>query len=211
LVEGPPRWTFHFFNAYNAGATVIADACVAERQLFPFFYPDTVGGPFDPAKAVPRITRWTFNLDSGGSGFREETLSGAYAEFPRIDERFAMQAHRYGFAIANDPQRDFTGGGLFGPAFNTILKYDFTSGDTQSYALDAKSTAQEPVFVPRRPDSPEGDGYLLVLVNRFETMLNDLLLFDTEDLAAGPIATISLPLRLRNGVHGNWVSAHLLP
>ena len=210
-LEVPPRWTFHFFNAYSAGSTVVADACVSEAQLFPFFYPDTAGRPFDPTKAVPRITRWTFDLASGSSGFREETLSPAYAEFPRIDERFAMQAYRYGFAIANDPQRDFTGGGIFGPAFNTIIRHDFEQGTAQAHALDSKSTAQEPVFVPRHSAADEGDGYLLVLVNRFETMLNDLLLFDARELAAGPIATIKLPMRLRNGVHGNWVPAHLLP
>lgn len=208
--KGPPRWLFHFFNAYSVGPKVIADACVSEAQTFPFMYPDTQGGAFDPAKAVPRITRWTFDLSSSGDMFEERTLWTHYCEFPRIDDRVAMAQHRYGFVVANEPARDFKGGGLFGPAFNTIVRYDFATGATESFALDENSTAQEPVFVPRTPDAPEGDGYLLVLVNRFDTMLNDLLVLDTLKIVDGPIAVIKLPIRLRNGVHGNWVPQHLL-
>jgi len=208
--EGPPRWLFHFFNAYTEGTRVIADACVSEAQTFPFMYPDTLGRPFDPGKAIPRITRWEFDLAQRGDAFEEQTLWPAYCEFPRIDDRIAMARHRHGFVIAHDPARDFSGG-IFGPAFNTVACYEFESGRATRFALDSKSTAQEPVFVPRHDGAPEGDGYLLVLVNRFETMLNDLLVFDTRSLDSGPLATVKLPLRLRNGVHGNWVPAHVLP
>jgi carotenoid cleavage dioxygenase len=208
--EGPPAWCFHYFNAYTEGDKVIVDGTTAEAQLFPFFYPDTLGGAFDPAKATPRIVRWTFDMAGNSNSFESRVLWPGYCEFPRIDERFNLSRHRYGYLIANDPSRDFHGGGIFGPAFNTIARYDFDTGGLDRYALDAKSTAQEPVFVPRHADAAEGDGYLLTLVNRFETMLNELLLFDARDLAAGPIATIKLPVRLRNGIHGNWVPAHLM-
>jgi carotenoid cleavage dioxygenase-like enzyme len=209
--EGPPRWCFHYFNAYSKGSMVVVDGCASEAQLFPFFYPNTTGKPFDPQKAIPRVTRWMFDLSSNEKSFREETLWPEYAEFPRIDDRFALGDHRYGFVIANDPGRDFTGGGLFGPAFNTIARFDFHTLEAKRYELDSKSTAQEPVFVPRPGSTQQGEGYVLALVNRFDTMLNDLLVLDARNLEAGPVATIKLPLRLRNGVHGNWVPHHLLP
>lgn len=34
-----------------------------------------------------------------------------------------------------------------------------------------------------------------------------LLMFNALNLAAGPIATIGLPFRIRQGLHGNWVPA----
>jgi carotenoid cleavage dioxygenase len=207
--KAPARKGYHFFNAYTKGNKVIVDGTIADAELFPFFYADPEKN-FDPTKAFPLIRRWTFDLDSNGSEFKEEVLSDQYAEFPRIDERFMTQAYRYGYVIANDPSRDFTGGGIFGPAFNTITRYDFESGQSSSYALDDKSVAQEPVFVPRYPDAPEGDGYLIALVARYDTMLNDLLVLDAMDLASGPIATIHLPIRLRLGVHVNWVPEHVL-
>jgi carotenoid cleavage dioxygenase len=54
------------------------------------------------------------------------------------------------------------------------VRLDFESDATESYALNAKSTAQEPVFVPRNASAPDGDGYLLALVNRFETIRVDI-------------------------------------
>ena len=61
--------------------------------------------------------------------------------------------------------------------------------------------------MPRSAKAPEGDGYLIGLVNNFETMLSELVVLDAEHLADGPVATVKLPLRLRNGIHGTWVPA----
>lgn len=64
---------------------------------------------------------------------------------------------------------------------------------------------QEPVFIPRSETCPEGDGYLIVFLNHFDSMLSTLAILDTANLSAGPIARILLPFRLRSGVHGSWV------
>lgn len=209
--EGPPRWAFHFFNGYSKGSMVIVDACVSEAQIFPFFYPDTTGKPYDPVKAAPKIRRWMFDLSSHEKCFREDTLWEAFAEFPRIDDRFGMQPYRRGYVIANDPSREFKPGKLRGAVFNTIVRYDMETGDKSCYGLDEWSTTQEPVFAPRGNQGREGEGYLLAVVNRYETMLSDLIILDAQKPQSGPIATVKLPIRLRNGVHGNWVPSYLLP
>ena len=65
---------------------------------------------------------------------------------------------------------------------------------------------QESVFAPRTADAPEGDGYLLFLVNNYETMLSELHVVDTKDYTKAQ-AIVDFPLRLRPGLHGNWVDA----
>ena len=69
---------------------------------------------------------------------------------------------------------------------------------------------QEPCFAPRRPDADEGDGYLLVLVNRLKEMRNDLAVLDARKIEAGPVALIRLPTRVRMTFHGMWVPAKAL-
>jgi carotenoid cleavage dioxygenase-like enzyme len=64
---------------------------------------------------------------------------------------------------------------------------------------------QEAQFVPRAPDSPEGDGWLLVPVSRVSKMRSDLVILDARNLAAGPVATLKLPVRVRASFHGTWV------
>jgi carotenoid cleavage dioxygenase len=61
--------------------------------------------------------------------------------------------------------------------------------------------------VPRPPDAAEGDGWIVMVCNRLENRSSDLLIFDATEIAAGPIATINIPVRLRFGLHGNWADA----
>lgn len=48
---------------------------------------------------------------------------------------------------------------------------------------------------------------MLVLVNRLLENRNDLVVLDAQRIDEGPLATIHLPIRLRSGLHGNWVPA----
>jgi carotenoid cleavage dioxygenase len=207
--RGPARFTYHFFNAYNEGTTIHIDGCVAEAQPAPFLYPDTI--EYDVTKAVSRITRWTADYAADdGKGFEEQVLQPEFAEFPLIDDRVETGRHRIGFTgarVIGDEHKSADGI----QSLNTIIRYDFDKQQaTGQYVLPEHFTFQEPVFVPRSDGAPEGDGYLLALANNWTTMLNDLLILDTADLAAGPVATLHLPLRLRSGIHGAWVPEHLV-
>jgi carotenoid cleavage dioxygenase len=42
-------------------------------------------------------------------------------------------------------------------------------------------------------------------VNRLDVLRNDIAIWDARDLAAGPVATIHLPFKLKMGLHGNFV------
>jgi len=64
----------------------------------------------------------------------------------------------------------------------------------------------EPVFVPRSADAPEGDGWLTAVVWRAGENRSDLLIFEAQDVAKGPIATAEMPRRVPFGFHGNWAS-----
>lgn len=65
---------------------------------------------------------------------------------------------------------------------------------------------QEPVFVPKAGSDKEGDGYLLALINNYDSMSSELHLLDL-DIFEKARAIIKLPVRLRQGLHGNWVDS----
>jgi carotenoid cleavage dioxygenase-like enzyme len=83
--------------------------------------------------------------------------------------------------------------------------YDCSTGRSQTYWPGPRTTLQEPVFIPYRPGAQSDDGYIILLCNRCDEMRNDLLLFEAKSVQRGPIATIKIPLRLRDGIHGSWV------
>jgi carotenoid cleavage dioxygenase len=61
------------------------------------------------------------------------------------------------------------------------------------------------VFVPRSPDAPEGDGWLVTIVGRRAENRTDLVILDALNLRAGPVATIRFPTRVHEGFHGIWI------
>ena len=78
------------------------------------------------------------------------------------------------------------------------------AGKRATYELPSGDATGEPVFVPRSPSAGEGDGWLLAVVYRGETDRSDFVVFDAQDIAAGPIATAHVPRRVPFGFHGNW-------
>jgi carotenoid cleavage dioxygenase len=70
----------------------------------------------------------------------------------------------------------------------------------------------EPCFIPRSPDAPEGDGWIVQALTNGETMLTELNLFEATNIARGPLATVKVPVRLRPAYHGSWAeSARVQP
>jgi carotenoid cleavage dioxygenase-like enzyme len=49
-----------------------------------------------------------------------------------------------------------------------------------------------------------GDGYVIALIDNHVTNYSDLAIFDAQHVDEGPIARAKLPLRIRQGLHGNW-------
>ena len=84
------------------------------------------------------------------------------------------------------------------PGFNSIARVNNKTKQVEYWWSGDTSACQEPVFIPRSPEAPEGDGYVLLLVNRYETNLTDLVILDTQHWQE-PTCIINLPIRLRSG------------
>jgi len=211
--RGPTEFVSHVMNAFEDGERIHLDVPVAESNAFPFF-PDVSGAPFDPRKADFRLQRWTLDLASKNEGYARKTLSDVTGEFPRIDERYAMEPYRHGYMTVQDLSKPYDAaraGSITGMFWNSIGHVDHLTNRTSTDFAGPTSSFQEPTFVPKSAASAEGEGYLLALANRYEQMRSDLLLWDARRISDGPLATIRLPLRLRNGLHGTWVEGSQLP
>jgi len=207
---GPARWMYHVMNGYTEKGVVHMNSCAGHMQSFPFF-PPIDGSPYDPDKARPRLTRWSCDLRSGTGEFREQVLNEIGSELPRIDDRSAMSRNRWGFMLWHDADRAM-GETKGRQSFNAVARVDEHTGQiVDSFFTGPDSGPQEPVFVPRRADSAEGDGYILTVVNRLAEQRCDLAIVDAMKMRDGPVALCRLPFRHRGAIHGNWVPAESLP
>jgi carotenoid cleavage dioxygenase-like enzyme len=194
---GPTLMCTHVMGAWSEGSRIFVDMDGAEGNQFPFF--PNKHKDFDPHKAMGQIRRFSVDLaDSTANSFDMEVLfPGVTGVLARQDDRFHTLPYRYGYLLEIGP------GGKAGWAM-----VDHKSGEVHRWQPGPDSSCSEMCFVPRSKDAPEGDGYLIGVVNRAnQHSRSDVVLLDTRDIEAGPIATIKMPYRIVAQVHGFWAFA----
>jgi len=196
--RGAPTSAGHMLNAHEDGdGRIHLDLCLYEGNCFPFFKtPDGETTPTCP----PILTRMTFDLTRNADDFTKAPIMPVPCEMPRTDDRYQGMAVRHGYMICYR-----TGDGT-----SAIGHLDLATNAFETWAPGARSSCQEPQFVPRTPDSPESDGWLLTIVNRLDENHSDLAILDAQKIADGPVALLSLPVRVRATFHGSWVPAETL-
>jgi carotenoid cleavage dioxygenase len=50
----------------------------------------------------------------------------------------------------------------------------------------------------------------MCVVNRRDQHRSDLVILDAQRMHEGPVAVVKSPVRLKYGIHGNWVPASVL-
>jgi len=201
----------HVMNAFEEGSKVHLDVPASADNSLPFF-PNIHGKPFDQVAARTYMSRLTVDLASNSDRLTDIRGLGLSAgEFPRIDERFAGRPYRHGWLACYDFDKPYNGPpGPFASVLSTLTHLDVGTGQEQSWWAGPDSALQEPCFIPRNPDAAEGDGYIVALVDNHITNYSDLCVFDAQKVAQGPLARAKLPIRLRQGLHGNWADGSLL-
>ncbi|HZR81861.1 MAG TPA: carotenoid oxygenase family protein [Candidatus Binatia bacterium] len=195
--ETDASYVFHPMNAYREGDEVVLDVSRYDRLLF--MSPDAARDPGWEGDDEARLHRWRLDL-RGGGGVKSEPLDDRPGEFPRVDERRVGRKHAIGYFAARGADDDTSL-----PVFSAIRKVDFDRGRFETRELGTGNGAGEPLFVPRRADSSEDDGYVLCLAYDRARNASEFLILDARDVAGEPIARVALPHRVPYGFHGNWV------
>lgn len=206
--KGPERCATHVMSAFSDGDRVYVDVPMARRNQFGFF--PQVHEKFDPAMAQTVMTRMSVDLSKKSPrGYEMEALYPSITgELPRIDERYLTLPYRVGFLMVSDPTKPRNPKLPSGRMSNCYVKMDHATRKTSTFFVGDDASLSECVFSPRNDKAPEGDGYLIGVATRLtEGGRTDVVIVDTAQMEAGPVATIKLPLRAPGQIHGWWASA----
>ena len=184
-----PAYVFHVANSFeDETGRVVIDCCPYETM-------------FDGAMPGPEgknlgLERWT--VDPALPRVARETLDARPQEFPRPDERFFGRPYRYCWAVGLQLENndEFV-------AAAPLIRHDLATGKSITRDLGAAAVPGEFVFVPRRADAAEGDGWLIGYVIDRATRTTDLAILDAETLA--DVARVYIPHVIPPGFHGNWM------
>ncbi len=198
---------FHFINGYTEGSKVHVDMCVSDVPAFAFIR-EAGGLNIQPQDLRGNLVRWTFDLSKPGDQPEESVLAPS-GDFPRIANKDSMSDYdiayygrvdlRFGPPILSGP---------VGAGFNTLTRLEVKSGKMTDLFIGPACTVQEHVHIPS--SKPGHEGYLVYIVDRHDENQAELHVTEAQHLDKGPIARIKVPMRLRSGVHANWVPAHVL-
>jgi carotenoid cleavage dioxygenase-like enzyme len=203
----PACSAFHFMNAYTEGKLVHLDFGVSKYAPFPFIQEASHIHPTPEDMRAGRVVRWTFDMSKPGEKFEEYNLAPA-GDFPRVAMKDHMKDYSVGYYERFDPALPVLMAGPVGAGFNTVSRLEVKSGKVKSWQPKQPATVQEEVHIPSKQAGHEG--YLAVVIDLHDSMLSDMVILEAANPEKGPLATIKMPLRLRNQVHGTWVSAEEL-
>jgi carotenoid cleavage dioxygenase-like enzyme len=190
-ISTEPFWAWHTANAYEAAAsngdvTVVLD----------FVRWDAPGG-FVPGPNRGRLARWTLNPLTGEA--KSQTLVDRSMEFPRVDERSITQPHRIVGTSLKTGGRDLLPGDA-----DTLGWYDTASGSFDVWAAGDLAVGEQ-VFIPKPGDPDPTHGWWTTIATDRNDLRSRLVILSAQDPTAGPVATVQLPQRVPQGLHGVWL------
>ena len=215
--EGPADTSMmvHTINAVTEGDKVILDAPVSRGCFNPQFA-NRDGSPYDHECRKSTIQRWTFDLGSDDTTWKTEVLFGGTQASPffRMDDRFISLPFRYAYGAVKDdgfPIEETAGELYKANLLNAWVIYDYKTGDMHKWHCGDSHCLNEPHFVPRSKDAPEGDGFIMGVRDNYAGMHSELIILDTKKFDEGPVAIVKMPFRLHTQIHGWWASNWDLP
>ncbi len=204
---GPQMAMVHTFAATDRDGVITLDAAVSDSNPFPFF-PDVHGKQFDGAAARTTIRRYVLDTKAGADGWKEERrFEDRPGSLSRIDDRFMGHDFRFGLLSFADESKPFAGEPGGRRPVNSLGRFDLARRTVEAMFAGPEFGLQEIAFAPRTKDADEGDGWVMALGTNYQTMKSELVIGDTSDLAAGPVARVRLPFKAPGQIHGNWVPA----
>ena len=202
----------HLHNVFERDGKVYVDLTLSDDNIIAD-WPDENGKAPPPQDIGITLSRVELDPNSEKAEGKVEHLFELMSEMPRVDPRYYGREYKYSYALTFDFSIwDFATMGPPQPFFfNSILKIDTRSGKiVEQWNSGAQTCLQEPQFVPKSDDAEEGDGYLLFAATDVPAGKSDLIIIDTADFAAGPVARVHSPVRMRQALHGNWISTEEL-
>jgi carotenoid cleavage dioxygenase-like enzyme len=207
------------FHGHVAGSyedeegKIVVDLTIASDNVFFFFPPDAQANTpttlLQRNKLVSDMYRWVFDPKTPtNTRVQPFTTFGVNGEFSRIDDRVLTKKYNHFWQCNIDPSKPYDFARCGPPAgglFNVLGHFEWDTGKKDTWWAGPTCTFQEPVFVPKASSTVEGEGYLIALLNHLDVLRNDILIFDSQNLAQGALAVIHLPVKLRLGLHGNFV------
>lgn len=200
--ELPAQWVFHFGNAWeDASGTIRFDAARTKNvDVMIKEFRNIMRG--HPSSDITMAQHYQYTIDVKHKRITETPLMAANraSEFPSIDPRVSTQKYTKVFVLSADKSEHTEHGQL-----NAVSMLNVDSGQEDRYVYEKSQLPEEHLFVAKPGSKVESEGWVLGTFLDYATKNTGLNIFDANNLAAGPRASIILPYALPMGLHGKFL------
>ena len=144
-----------------------------------------------------RLWRYRMNVKSGEC--REECLNADYnCEFPSYDTQLTGMHSQYAYLVDHNPETlHWTG----------LRKFNTDTGESLGSWSDGPAHCwySEPWFAPADNQASEDHGYVICFMWNDKLQIQELQIFDAQNISRGPVARVSLPHAIPVGFHACWM------
>lgn len=187
-----PCFIFHSANAFEMNnGNIVLDAVVHSSCML-----KSIQGPIEEQSL--QLERFIFVKDQ--DTVIRTVLSKEKQEFPRINEAYTGKENRYVYSISfgefDHPSQVKS---------NVLLCHDLEKHQTERYSFGDGVVTGEVIFLARENAQAENDGWLMSYVHALDGSPSQVVILDAQNIQAGTVATIYLPIRVPLGFHCNWI------
>lgn len=187
ILATDPFFQFHFANAYERDGQLWVDLA----RYPDFSISERLRLPVRPQTAA---ALWRLRVDPAGGVVEGTALAPGQVEFPQWDLRRTGRPYRFVYTVSLQEGRDSFPTGL--------LRVDLSTGKRAVHDFGPLGYPGEPIFVPARENAEEDDGWVLTFVYDATAHRTRVVVLDARDLAAQPLAVLSLRHHVPFGFHG---------
>jgi all-trans-8'-apo-beta-carotenal 15,15'-oxygenase len=202
--DGVVEANLEFCNAYEDGDKLVFDAIRSDGShkstsdkitQWPW-----VTSQKDYADKSSDRSLWRYEVDLDSKVMTKEKLTDIQCYFGSVaPNRSTLKHHHIVMAV----------GGL-GKEISPpqgIARYDCLSKTMETWMPASHEFCGEPVLAPRSDESSSDDGYILSVLYDGHAEKSDLVIFDSANIAAGPLCRIPLGIGIPHGLYGFFTTA----
>ena len=202
-IELKPQFFFHHINAFEReNGDIVLDSLPWVFMDFSMNL-DSVNPAFFNGGSRVEYTR--FVVDPVRETCKQTILNNRVGEFPTMNNKFVGRKYTHAFSAGTVVKDDVK----WGP--NQCLVKHTSDPESESpvseqvWYYGERCFVQEPIFAPRPGGTAEDDGWVLQVVNDAGAETSKLHIFEAQDIAKGPVASILFEgEHLPPGLHGMW-------
>jgi carotenoid cleavage dioxygenase-like enzyme len=193
VIKTEPFFVWHFFNGFEKDGAIHID--MVRHDEVPFIKENRT------YQYLPTyFHRMSLNLSK-----REAThtrLDDRRIEYPTIDPRATGADYRFGYSAVISKEHLNK---KLPEYFAQSVQYDARNNTSKVHSYGLGKYTGEVAFIPRKNKKSETDGYAISFVFDENANTSEVVILDVANFDKKPLAVIHLPIRVPNGLHGNWV------